>query len=533
MQETTNYSLKLIEDTDDYTDIFDDHNDSMEIIDTELAKKLESVPVMTGATSSTAGSAGLVPAPSSGDQAKVLKGDGTWETIPTMTGAALSAAGTAGLVPAPTAGADSRFLSADGTWKEPEGGGTVTGASLGSVSITPDSSGILNFPVDANPTASSSSLLTSGRIYTEIESINDRIDELDPETPSAVFSDVNFSLAVADWTLDSQTGLYNATVQNSTLLTATAGIQVFYDASFRTALVGDIYVNKSTGYVTFSTTEQPVATLTGFLRIMDSTTGIVPVHRGGTGAATPRQARENLNTPIRDIFVDFGTVTSLPQTVYDADLRANMVAFDAVFSNPSAVPGGIQATFADPSGNLGGSVTITGTISGSTTISFYAHEKRTSAEGSETASETQRVQDFVQTNAQTLTATQKAQVLSNIGGASEEDAELLSDSCGNIITESGTYTLEGVFTGFNTGSGNYIDFFVPVYFAKSLTVTSARFVTSASIFFGTTRMNLSVPVSLTVSKVMRNGLLLEMNYSSTQTQNVQATISAIVQVVVA
>ena len=33
---------------------------------------------MTGATASTAGESGLVPAPASGDQDKVLRGDGTW-----------------------------------------------------------------------------------------------------------------------------------------------------------------------------------------------------------------------------------------------------------------------------------------------------------------------------------------------------------------------------------------------------------------------------------------------------------------------
>lgn len=315
------------------------------------------------------------------------------------------------------------FRSRDGE----DGLGDVNGATLGSVSV-PKAAGILQFPVDAVPTEFSTALITSGRIYTEIEALNDRIDQLDPESPSALFSDVNFSLAVSDWTLDSQTGFYNAVVRNTTLLTANAGIQVFYDNSFRTALVGDIYVNKSTGYVTFTTAVQPVGTLTGFIRIMDSTTGIVPVHRGGTGAATPKQARANLNAPIRDIPVDFGTVTSLPQTVYDPDLRANMVAFDATFSNPAAIPNGIDVTFADPSGNLGGSVTITGTISGETTIKFWAHEERKAVEGSETAQETQRVQDFVQTNAQTLTAAQKTQVLENIGAAEEFDA--LNDKIG-------------------------------------------------------------------------------------------------------
>lgn len=36
---------------------------------------------MTGATSSTAGTSGLVPAPAAGDQDKYLKGDGTWATV--------------------------------------------------------------------------------------------------------------------------------------------------------------------------------------------------------------------------------------------------------------------------------------------------------------------------------------------------------------------------------------------------------------------------------------------------------------------
>ena len=40
---------------------------------------------MTGATSSSAGTSGLVPAPASGNEEKFLKGDGTWD-IPKFTG---------------------------------------------------------------------------------------------------------------------------------------------------------------------------------------------------------------------------------------------------------------------------------------------------------------------------------------------------------------------------------------------------------------------------------------------------------------
>ena len=39
------------------------------------------IPTMTGASSSTNGSEGLVPAPSAGDQDKYLKADGTWGAI--------------------------------------------------------------------------------------------------------------------------------------------------------------------------------------------------------------------------------------------------------------------------------------------------------------------------------------------------------------------------------------------------------------------------------------------------------------------
>ena len=35
---------------------------------------------MTGATSSTAGAAGLVPAPAAGDNTEFVRGDGTWAT---------------------------------------------------------------------------------------------------------------------------------------------------------------------------------------------------------------------------------------------------------------------------------------------------------------------------------------------------------------------------------------------------------------------------------------------------------------------
>ena len=77
---------------------------------------------MKGATSSAAGTRGLVPAPAAGNQAKFLRGDGTWQTptnttYSTFKAATSSAAGGTGLVPAPSAGYQSRFLRGDATWQ--------------------------------------------------------------------------------------------------------------------------------------------------------------------------------------------------------------------------------------------------------------------------------------------------------------------------------------------------------------------------------------------------------------------------------
>lgn len=269
---------------------------------------------------------------------------------------------------------------------------------------------------------------TGARIAQLATDLTARIDALDPESDTPVYSDFTFSIAVADWTLAN--GVYTARVNNAVLLTENAGIQVFYDASLRTGLTGDIFADKHTGYIDFTTTLQPVGPISGIIRVLDSVSGMLSVAKGGTGAATPKKARENLDTPIRDIPVDFGTVSSLPQTIYDADITANMVAFDAAFGNPAAVPGGIDVTFA------AGSVTISGTmVSGQeTTIKFWCHEQRTAVEGTESGSAEPRVNEFVHVGAQTLTADQQAQIRTNLGAASASDLATLSSNTPEIIT---------------------------------------------------------------------------------------------------
>lgn len=89
---------------------------------------LGKITVFDGATSSTGGNYGYVPAPAAGDQDKVLKGDGTWAAPSDMTGATSSAGGTHGLAPAPSAGDQGKFLRGDATWANPA---VMTGATSG------------------------------------------------------------------------------------------------------------------------------------------------------------------------------------------------------------------------------------------------------------------------------------------------------------------------------------------------------------------------------------------------------------------
>lgn len=79
-----------------------------------------------GATTSAAGSTGLVIAPVAGNANRYLRSDGTWAVPPdtnttygVFAKATADAAGSTGLVPAPAKGAQGQYLRGDGTWATP------------------------------------------------------------------------------------------------------------------------------------------------------------------------------------------------------------------------------------------------------------------------------------------------------------------------------------------------------------------------------------------------------------------------------
>jgi hypothetical protein len=79
-----------------------------------------------GASTSAAGSTGLVIAPAAGNANRYLRSDGTWAVPPdtnttygVFAKATADAAGSTGLVPAPAKGAQGQYLRGDGTWATP------------------------------------------------------------------------------------------------------------------------------------------------------------------------------------------------------------------------------------------------------------------------------------------------------------------------------------------------------------------------------------------------------------------------------
>jgi hypothetical protein len=90
---------------------------------TAAALGLAADAAMTGATSGAAGSKGLVPAPAAGDQAKSLRGNGTWQAeIDTLAGL------TDTTISSPTDGQVLKYDADTGKWLNSNGGGGGAGA---------------------------------------------------------------------------------------------------------------------------------------------------------------------------------------------------------------------------------------------------------------------------------------------------------------------------------------------------------------------------------------------------------------------
>lgn len=140
------------------------------VITSTYALKTAIPVVMTGATSSTAGTAGLVKAPNAGDQSKYFRADGTW-AVPTnttytaMKGASASAAGATGLVPTPAAGNQEKFLRGDGTWQAQTNADWNATSGYGVINNKP------TIPAKTSQLTNDSGFITSSAIPTKISAL--------------------------------------------------------------------------------------------------------------------------------------------------------------------------------------------------------------------------------------------------------------------------------------------------------------------------------------------------------------------------
>jgi len=112
----------------------------------------------------------------------------------------------------------------------------------------------------------------------------------------------------------------------------------------------------------------------------------LPIGSGGTDAGTLAGAKANLGidaletataalqtatSELRCLVVNMGTISSLPFTKSVAGVTTDMVCIYSVMSNPSA-----QTSDWTVNTNTAGSITISGSISGSTTLTLYLVKSR-------------------------------------------------------------------------------------------------------------------------------------------------------------
>ena len=103
------------------------------LLDMSVLTIVADYPAPTGTVKSVNGNL-----PDADGNVKIDVPEGSGTSAEVMTGASATAAGKAGLVPAPAAGDNEKFLAGDGTWKTPEGSGGdlslgVTGAAVGQI----------------------------------------------------------------------------------------------------------------------------------------------------------------------------------------------------------------------------------------------------------------------------------------------------------------------------------------------------------------------------------------------------------------
>lgn len=293
-----------------------------------------------GATTSAAGTAGYVPAPTAGSANRYFRSDGTWTVPPdtntnttytltksgstisltgsdgsktsvtdsdtnttysAMKGATSSAAGKTGLVPAPAAGAATRYLRSDGTWQVPPD--TNTTYTLSSFGITATAAELNKLD---GCTATVTELNYLDGVTSSIQT------QLNAKAPSShSHSYLPLSGGTLTGTLTSRAITPRAT-NTYNIGTSSLKFANVYATNFVGALSGNATTattatkaNQLTTArtITASLSSSTAGSFNGTANVTVGTTGTLPISKGGTGATTAAAARSNLAAAPSDIIL--------------------------------------------------------------------------------------------------------------------------------------------------------------------------------------------------------------------------------------
>lgn len=164
-----------------------------------------------------------------------------------------------------------------------------------------------------------------------------KLDEIGPWT----FTYLGFNIATSSWTLSS--GRYTYTLTDAAITVNTTE-DVYFSESANDAVRRRMSWEKSGASIVFSTPDLPIAAVTGMIRVIGSAgntkmvdigSGVVPVSKGGTGAANAAGAKQNLGLITEIVMngaskgtsgvVDLGTVLTQHQDISGKADKTNTV----------------------------------------------------------------------------------------------------------------------------------------------------------------------------------------------------------------
>lgn len=307
------------------------------------------VPAMGAASSSAAGTAGLVPAPAKNKHNSFLRGDGTWvvpdnTTYSVMTGATASAAGKSGLVPQPAKGDQGKFLSGAGTW-----------TALPSLSITDSESGNAVTDVEVSGHGITLKRGTTFSVNGHKHSSDDitaLTSYIKATTVAAIASTDSLNTALGKLELKADTaynlvkGAYDGdgTIENlAEILKVLEGIS---DTDTIKAIIGKylpLAGGMMTGNITFDSNRM--------IRWHQSDSYSISCPTGGDGAYLLLKAHNGITAKKR--LSIYTNAESLPNTNYNLYTDGSLYAASAVFGGNTKITGGSDLTLQASSGAQG------------------------------------------------------------------------------------------------------------------------------------------------------------------------------------